>query len=103
VLGGATLGAAGLNLLREGRKAKRAPRELGISSRWWRRPVLFLALGVALVGVWLAYAVGALENARATVARIVRTQQTRPPVAAAVVTPVKAQPVASGRSDWLQA
>jgi hypothetical protein len=103
VLGGATLGAAGLNLLREGRKAKRAPRELDTTSRWWKRPVLFLALSVALVGVWLAYVGGVLDNATAAVSRYVRSQQNRPPVAAAV-TPVKAQPAPlPGRADWLQA
>jgi hypothetical protein len=102
VLGGATLGAAGLNLLREGRKAKRAPREFGTPSRWWRRPVLFMAVSVALVGVWLAYVAGALDNAGAAIARAVRAQQSRPPVAVAAVTPLKTQP-SPARSDWLQA
>ncbi len=102
VLGGATLGAAGINLLREGRKAKRAPRELGVASQWWRRPLLFLLVSVALVGVWLAYAAGALDNTASAIARLVRAQQSRPPVVAAVVTPVKAQP-APARTDWLQA
>lgn len=105
VLGGATLGAASLNFLREGRKARRSARELGMPGRWWRRPVLFLILSVAAVGVWLAYAAGVLDHAASAVARELRRQQHREPVLA-LATPIKTEvkplPMPS-RSDWLQA
>src|SRR5262245_52998109 len=93
VLGGATLGAAGINLLREGRKARRTPADLGPRARWWRRPLLFLILSVALVGAWVAYAAGALDNAAHVVARLVRARQEKPAITVAAVTPIKADPV----------
>jgi hypothetical protein len=62
VVGGATLGAAGINLLREGRNAKRTARETGEMRRWLWRPLVLLLMSVAGVGLWFGYTAGAFER-----------------------------------------
>ncbi|MGH7463479.1 MAG: hypothetical protein ACREMA_20920, partial [Longimicrobiales bacterium] len=114
VLGGATLGAAGLNFLHEGRKAKRFARETGTSRRWWRRPLMVMALAVTMVGGWFAYTAGGLERIGLRAPRIGRARVTatptkpdasaRPPVAppSASAAAVLLPGAPGKREDWLQ-
>ncbi len=111
VLGGATLGAAGLNLFREGCKAKRAARETGSPRRWLRRPLIVLMLSATVVGIWFAYTAGAFQRIGLAAPRLANARRAsspakpdatiRPPAAAALPAAALAG-TAGKRDDWLQ-
>jgi hypothetical protein len=113
VLGGATLGAAILNMFHERRKAKRVARETGVPRQWLRRPLLLMLLAVTGVSVWFSYAAGAFEGTpfqfpRKAAAKPVTTSPapqppTRPaPVVALPAVVPAAAPTPGKREDWLQ-
>jgi hypothetical protein len=120
VLGGATLGAAALNLAHEARKAKRTAREYGSPQRaWLRRPLIVLGIAIALVAGWLAYAGGAFSgtglriptfalrkgNSAKTTSTTNGPKEPKPaPVLATALPSVPPGPRTQGRlDDWLQA
>src|SRR5262245_56550416 len=120
VLGGATLGAAALNLAHEARKAKRTAREYGSPQRaWLRRPLIVLGIAIALVAGWFAYAGGAFSgtglriptfalrkgNSAKTTSTSNGSKEPKPaPVLATTLPPALPGPRTPGRlDDWLQA
>jgi hypothetical protein len=112
VLGGATLGAAALNLFHEGRKAKRTARETGTPRRSLRRPLLLLLLAVTAVSLWLSYAAGAFQGIGLRFPRLAAARAVTPskpdaprptpaPTPAVAVVATSANPTGK-REDWLQ-
>jgi hypothetical protein len=61
VLGGVTMSAASLNLLREGRKARREGASI-LSIRWLIRPAIILFVSLVGATLIISYAAGALER-----------------------------------------
>jgi hypothetical protein len=109
----ATLGAAGLNLIQEMRKAKRAPADAGPRRGWLRRPLILLGIAVVGAGIWFAYATDTLQASVRKLPRMIMPRAAETTARPAVVAPVVAPPTSvpaeareksSGKlEDWLQA
>jgi hypothetical protein len=124
ILGGATMGAASLNVLNEARKAKRVAKETGPQGRGWlRRPLLILGVTAVGVGCWVTYTATGLKEAqalagpraalrklnpradgakKATTPTKPNASKVAPAAVPAVTLPVAAAPKASLHEEWLQ-